>query len=300
MCRRRGLIRSHIKNKFITQEFFAEKIKEVLQHCNTIVPELTVTTTNEIIKKEMPRLFKLAIDKDRKISPKMINISGMVSKAFADHAPKMIEELFRQHMQNTTLNLYPKSCSSTAKNHLLIFNNNSPKCNRCRLCHFDNFLPKSTNCGKMGHKARDCRCKTVATSANAQLVVHCYECGERGHKSKKFLKRNNRQGGKATGRAYAMREVEQNLEPSVLTGTYLIVPFQVFCIWKAFGRNARDLGSFGEETDKTTDLHQHCPRNSLHWLETASQIQRDVVTTMIKTVSRDSKTASEHTTQPII
>ncbi|GKF03306.1 hypothetical protein Tco_0030229 [Tanacetum coccineum] len=28
-------------------------------------------------------------------------------------------------------------------------------------------------------------------------------------------------------------------------------------IWKAFGGNTRDLGSFGEETDKTTDLHQN-------------------------------------------
>ncbi|GKA55673.1 retrovirus-related pol polyprotein from transposon TNT 1-94, partial [Tanacetum coccineum] len=72
---------------------------------------------------------------------------------------------------------------------------------------------------------------------------------------------------------------------------------EVFCIWKAFGGNTRDLGSFGEETDKTTDLHQHCSRISLQWLETASQIQRDAVTMMIKTVSRDSKTASEHTTQ---
>ncbi|GJX86518.1 hypothetical protein Tco_0337292, partial [Tanacetum coccineum] len=112
MCRRRGLIRSHIKNKFITREFFAEKIKEVLQHCNTIVPELTVAKTNEIIKKEMPRLVKLAVDKDREVYP--VDISGMVSKAFAAHAPKMIEELFRQHMQNITLNLYPKSRSSTA------------------------------------------------------------------------------------------------------------------------------------------------------------------------------------------
>ncbi|GJW77005.1 retrovirus-related pol polyprotein from transposon TNT 1-94 [Tanacetum coccineum] len=105
MCRRRGLIRSHIKNKFITQEFFTEKIKEVLQHCNTIVPELTVLKTNAIIKQEMPCLVKLAIDKDREVFP--VDISGMVSKAFAAHAPKIIEELFHQHMQNTTLNLYP-------------------------------------------------------------------------------------------------------------------------------------------------------------------------------------------------
>ncbi|GJZ54320.1 hypothetical protein Tco_0609205 [Tanacetum coccineum] len=112
ICRRRGLIHSHIKDKFITREFFAEKIKEVLQHCNTIVPELTITTTNEIIKKEMPRLVKLVVYKDREVS--LVDIFGMVSKAFAAHAPKMIKELFRQHMQNTTLNLYPKSRSSTA------------------------------------------------------------------------------------------------------------------------------------------------------------------------------------------
>ncbi|GJY20099.1 retrovirus-related pol polyprotein from transposon TNT 1-94 [Tanacetum coccineum] len=93
-------------------EFFAEKIKEVLQHCNTIVAELTVTKTNEIIKKEMPCLVKLVVDKDREVF--LVDISGMVSKAFAAHAPKMIKELFRQHMQNTTLNLYPKSRSSTA------------------------------------------------------------------------------------------------------------------------------------------------------------------------------------------
>ncbi|GJU31312.1 hypothetical protein Tco_1174901 [Tanacetum coccineum] len=28
------------------------------------------------------------------------------------------------------------------------------------------------------------------------------------------------------------------------------------CTWMAFGENTRDLGSFGEETDKITDLHQ--------------------------------------------
>ncbi|GJT77737.1 hypothetical protein Tco_1044462 [Tanacetum coccineum] len=31
---------------------------------------------------------------------------------------------------------------------------------------------------------------------------------------------------------------------------------EVFSTWMAFGGNARDLGSFGEETDKITDLHQ--------------------------------------------
>ena len=37
---------------------------------------------------------------------------------------------------------------------------------------------------------------------------------------------------------------------------YLNVCFCVFSIWMAFGGNTRDLGSIGEETDKTATLHQ--------------------------------------------
>ncbi|GJX76698.1 putative retrotransposon protein [Tanacetum coccineum] len=62
---------------------------------------------------------------------------------------------------------------------------------------------------------------------------------------------------------------------------------EVFSIWKAFGGNTRDLGSFGEETDKTMNLHQHLSRISTQKLETASQITRDAVTTHLKTASQD-------------
>nr|GEY12783.1 zinc finger, BED-type [Tanacetum cinerariifolium] len=54
---------------------------------------------------------------------------------------------------------------------------------------------------------------------------------------------------------------------------------KIFLIWKAFGRITRDLGSFEEETDKTTDLHQHFSRLCSQQLETASQFLRDAVTT---------------------
>ncbi|GJY41006.1 hypothetical protein Tco_0428276 [Tanacetum coccineum] len=35
---------------------------------------------------------------------------------------------------------------------------------------------------------------------------------------------------------------------------------EVFSIWKAFGENTRDLFSFGEETDKTTNQQQDSSR----------------------------------------
>nr|GFA59928.1 hypothetical protein [Tanacetum cinerariifolium] len=75
---------------------------------------------------------------------------------------------------------------------------------------------------------------------------------------------------------------------------------EVFLIWKTFGRITRDLGPFGEETDKTTNLHQHLSGISTQKLETASQITRDAVTTHLMTTSQDSKTSSEIMTQPII
>ncbi|GKA14637.1 RNA-directed DNA polymerase, eukaryota, reverse transcriptase zinc-binding domain protein [Tanacetum coccineum] len=68
-------------------------IREILDHCNKVVPELTFAKTNEMINKEMPRLVNLAVNKDREVDP--INAQEMISKEFATHAPKMIEELFR-------------------------------------------------------------------------------------------------------------------------------------------------------------------------------------------------------------
>nr|GEX82809.1 hypothetical protein [Tanacetum cinerariifolium] len=112
MCRHRGQIRSRIKNKFITHDFFMGKIQEILDHCNKVAPELMFAKTNEIINKEMPRLVNLSINKDREVDP--INTQEMISKEFSSHAPKMIEELFRKHMQNTTLILYPTTSSSNA------------------------------------------------------------------------------------------------------------------------------------------------------------------------------------------
>ncbi|GJT79322.1 putative reverse transcriptase domain-containing protein [Tanacetum coccineum] len=70
--------------------------------------------------------------------------------------------------------------------------------------------------------ADDCKGKAVATGANAQPILTCYECGEKGHTRNRCLKRNDPQGGNATGRAYAIREAEKGQGPNVVTGTFLI------------------------------------------------------------------------------
>ncbi|GKB75474.1 putative reverse transcriptase domain-containing protein, partial [Tanacetum coccineum] len=96
------------------------------------------------------------------------------------------------------------------------------KCNRCGLCHFDQCPPKCNNCGKIGHKDKDCRSKNVVSGTNARSAVVCYECGERGHKSNACPKRADRQGGNVRGQAYVIRDAEHNQGPNVVTGTFLL------------------------------------------------------------------------------
>nr|GFA19976.1 hypothetical protein [Tanacetum cinerariifolium] len=78
---------------------------------------------------------------------------------------------------------------------------------------------------------------------------------------------------------------EYNVDKPSAVGLAIGLNMTVFSIWKAFGGNTRDLGSFGEETDKTTELHQHLSRLCSQQLEKASLVLHDAVTTHLVTVS---------------
>nr|GEU41949.1 retrotransposon protein, putative, Ty3-gypsy subclass [Tanacetum cinerariifolium] len=67
------------------------------------------------------------------------------------------------------------------------------KCNKCGMQHYGNCPIKCNTCGKIGHKARDCWSKMVATGRSG-----------------------------ARGQAYALRDGDQNLGPNVVTGTFLL------------------------------------------------------------------------------
>nr|GFC05981.1 hypothetical protein [Tanacetum cinerariifolium] len=91
------------------------------------------------------------------------------------------------------------------------------KCNRYGMQHYGNCLIKCNKCGKIGHKVRDCWSKVVATGANAQPVVTCYGCGEKGYIKTNCPARNNPGRNGARGQAYALRDGDQNLGPNVVT-----------------------------------------------------------------------------------
>nr|GFA42431.1 hypothetical protein [Tanacetum cinerariifolium] len=86
---------------------------------------------------------------------------------------------------------------------------------------WENFQGGSSS-GGGNNNTRDCWSKVVATGANAQLVVTCYGCGEKGHIKTNCPARNNQGRGGARAQAYALRDGDQNLGPNVVTGTFLL------------------------------------------------------------------------------
>nr|GFA14878.1 reverse transcriptase domain-containing protein [Tanacetum cinerariifolium] len=50
-------------------------------------------------------------------------------------------------------------------------------CEHCFTRHVGQCTIKCHKCGKIGHKARYCKEKNVATGANAQPIWTCYDCG---------------------------------------------------------------------------------------------------------------------------
>nr|GEZ92179.1 hypothetical protein [Tanacetum cinerariifolium]GFA29689.1 hypothetical protein [Tanacetum cinerariifolium] len=63
--------------------------------------------------------------------------------------------------------------------------------------------------GKVGHKARYCKEKSVATGANAQPILTCYDCGEQGHTRNRCSKKvKQEETGEVRGQAYTIKDAE--------------------------------------------------------------------------------------------
>nr|GEZ86198.1 putative reverse transcriptase domain-containing protein [Tanacetum cinerariifolium] len=96
------------------------------------------------------------------------------------------------------------------------------KCNRYGMQRYGNCPIKCNKCGKIGQKARDCWSKVVATGVNAQPIVTCYGCEEKGHIKTNCPARNNLGRGGARGQGYALIDGDQNLGLNLVTGKFLL------------------------------------------------------------------------------
>ncbi|GKF44537.1 putative reverse transcriptase domain-containing protein, partial [Tanacetum coccineum] len=97
-----------------------------------------------------------------------------------------------------------------------------PLCERCFTRYVGKCIIKCHKCGKVGHKERYCKEKSVATGANAQPVWTCYDCREQGHTWNRCPKKiKKEEAGEVYGRPYAIKDAEPQ-DPNVVTGTFLL------------------------------------------------------------------------------
>nr|GFB31600.1 hypothetical protein [Tanacetum cinerariifolium] len=68
--------------------------------------------TNELMKEAIPKMVNDAVKKDREVFANVL--PGLVYKEFVTHAPKIIKELFKHHMENKFLNVHHTVSISTA------------------------------------------------------------------------------------------------------------------------------------------------------------------------------------------
>ncbi|PWA91039.1 reverse transcriptase domain-containing protein [Artemisia annua] len=120
----------------------------------------------------------------------------------------------------------------------------APLCNRCKLHHRGECTVKCRNCQRVGHMAKNCRSRSLATAQaappnNRKAEVTCFGCGEKGHYKSECKKPRNQgnggnnqmtagsvgnqgNGGGATARVYAVGRREAQNDPNVVTGTFLL------------------------------------------------------------------------------
>nr|GEV10071.1 putative reverse transcriptase domain-containing protein [Tanacetum cinerariifolium] len=108
-----------------------------------------------------------------------------------------------------------------------------PLCERCFTRHVGQCTIKCHKCGKVGHKVRYCKDKSVATRANAQPIWTCYDCGEQGHTRNRCPKKvKQEEVGEVRGRAYAIKNAEPQ-GPNMVTGTFLLNKRYAFVLFNS-------------------------------------------------------------------
>nr|GEW69311.1 ribonuclease H-like domain-containing protein [Tanacetum cinerariifolium] len=100
-----ALVKNKVSDTFITKEYFDDKMKEISNTLNYLVPELTLYKTNKLMKEATPTIVNDAVKKNREIFAN--DVLELVLKEFDTLALKIIEELFKHPMKNKVLNVHP-------------------------------------------------------------------------------------------------------------------------------------------------------------------------------------------------
>nr|GEV19620.1 hypothetical protein [Tanacetum cinerariifolium] len=168
----------HLKLRDMNIAAYTERFNELALLCPDAVPnekkkvELYIKGLPEIIKGETTSSIPVTLNEAVRMAHAL-----MLQKIQAKN--ERIAEGLKRKWENNNQGNNNNNNHNRGANQTRI----APKCNRCDRCHFDQCPPKCENCGRMGHKAKDCRSKNVASGATVQSNMVCYERGKEATRS---------------------------------------------------------------------------------------------------------------------
>ncbi|GKB62724.1 hypothetical protein Tco_0918910, partial [Tanacetum coccineum] len=172
----------HLKLRDINIAAHTERFNELALLCPDAVPNEKKKV--ELYIKGLPEIIK-----GETTSSRTARLNDVVCMAHT-----LMEQKIQAKNERIAEDNKRRWAMTAAQNNVVDQGGPAPKCNRYGLCHFGNCPAKCTKCKKRVHKEKDCRVRGVATGI----------------------------GGNATGRAYAIIDVEQGQGPNVVTGTFLL------------------------------------------------------------------------------
>ncbi|GKC73507.1 putative reverse transcriptase domain-containing protein [Tanacetum coccineum] len=203
--------------QLITAEFCPIKEVQRMEHelWNLKVKEYNIVAYTQ-------RFNELALMCPRMVGPERVKVNAYI-RGLTDNikGKKRSGESFRKSGVNNQKQGNARAMV-TAPTDEKVSSGSLPLCERCFTRHVGLCTIKCHKCGKVGHKARYCKEKNIATGANALLIPTCYDYGEKGHTRNRCPRKvKQEEVEEFHGRAYAIKDAELK-GPNVVTGTFLL------------------------------------------------------------------------------
>ncbi|GJT11869.1 hypothetical protein Tco_0858911 [Tanacetum coccineum] len=112
MRRRQGYMIQQMEKKYVTNHEFwkvHEKVDKVLYE---IIPQIASRSTDDLIESNLKRVVADTVIQE--MDALQAEVPALISKEFADHAPQIIEELFKIYMLNNVIQVHPTTSASTS------------------------------------------------------------------------------------------------------------------------------------------------------------------------------------------
>ncbi|GJY19854.1 hypothetical protein Tco_0392420 [Tanacetum coccineum] len=110
--RRQGYMIQQMEKKYVTNHEFWKVHEKVDKVLHEIIPQIASRSTDDLIESNLKRVMADTIIQE--IDALQAEVPALISKEFADHAPQIIEELFKIYMQNNVIQVHPTTSASTS------------------------------------------------------------------------------------------------------------------------------------------------------------------------------------------